>query len=56
MIWQAGVDGLLASGATIFEPTSGNIDISLATAARLKGDQLIGVMPDNTSIERHTIG
>jgi cysteine synthase len=55
MIEQAEASGLLAPGATILEPTSGNTGISLAMAARLKGYQLICVMPENTSIERHQL-
>ncbi len=55
MIEQAEADGLLAPGATILEPTSGNTGISLAMAARLKGYQLICVMPENTSIERRLL-
>jgi cysteine synthase len=55
MIEQAEADGLLAPGATILEPTSGNTGISLAMAARLKGYQLICVMPENTSIERRQL-
>ncbi|TGD87981.1 cysteine synthase [Mycolicibacterium sp. CH28] len=55
MIEQAERDGLLAPGATILEPTSGNTGISLAMAARLKGYRLICVMPENTSIERRQI-
>jgi [CysO sulfur-carrier protein]-thiocarboxylate-dependent cysteine synthase len=55
MIEQAEQDGLLAPGATILEPTSGNTGISLAMAARLKGYQLICVMPENTSIERRQL-
>jgi [CysO sulfur-carrier protein]-thiocarboxylate-dependent cysteine synthase len=55
MIEQAEADGLLASGATILEPTSGNTGISLAMAARLKGYRLICVMPENTSIERRQL-
>jgi cysteine synthase B len=55
MIAQAEADGLLAPGATILEPTSGNTGISLAMAARLKGYQLICVMPENTSIERRQL-
>src|SRR5215471_17278373 len=55
MIEQAERDGLLAPGATILEPTSGNTGISLAMAARLKGYRLICVMPENTSVERRQI-
>ena len=55
MIEQAERDGLLAPGATILEPTSGNTGISLAMAARLKGYRLICVMPENTSIERRQL-
>lgn len=52
MIEQAERDGLLAPGATILEPTSGNTGISLAMAALLKGYKMICVMPENTSVER----
>ncbi|CAM4232347.1 O-phosphoserine sulfhydrylase [Mycobacterium basiliense] len=55
MIEQAEVDGRLAPGATILEPTSGNTGISLAMAARLKGYRLICVMPENTSVERRQL-
>ncbi|OBK49741.1 PLP-dependent cysteine synthase family protein [Mycobacterium sp. 1081908.1] len=55
MIEQAEADGLLAPGATILEPTSGNTGISLAMAARLKGYRLICVMPENTSVERRQV-
>ncbi|MCV7200017.1 cysteine synthase [Mycobacterium angelicum] len=55
MIEQAERDGLLAPGATIVEPTSGNTGISLALAARLKGYRLICVMPENTSVERRQL-
>ncbi|BBY31071.1 PLP-dependent cysteine synthase family protein [Mycolicibacterium sediminis] len=55
MIEQAERDGLLAPGATILEPTSGNTGISLAMAAVLKGYRLICVMPENTSIERRQL-
>ena len=55
MIEQAERDGLLAPGATILEPTSGNTGISLAMAALLKGYRLICVMPENTSIERRQL-
>ncbi len=52
MVEQAEKDGLLTPGCTILEPTSGNTGISLAMAARLKGYNLVCVMPENTSSER----
>ena len=52
MVAQAEKDGLLAAGATILEPTSGNTGISLAMVARLRGYRMICVMPENTSAER----
>nr|WP_223205748.1 cysteine synthase [Gordonia jinghuaiqii] len=55
MIEQAERDGLLGEGSTILEPTSGNTGISLAMAAKLKGYQLICVMPENTSEERRSL-
>ncbi|MEE4022592.1 cysteine synthase [Gordonia sp. PKS22-38] len=55
MIEQAEQDGLLAPGSIILEPTSGNTGISLAMAAKLKGYQLICVMPENTSEERRSL-
>ncbi|WHT18355.1 cysteine synthase [Crossiella sp. CA-258035] len=55
MIEAAERDGLLTPGATILEPTSGNTGISLAMAAKLKGYQLICVMPENTSTERRQL-
>src|SRR6266536_3032222 len=55
MIEQAEKDGLLAPGATILEPTSGNTGISLAMVARLRGYRMICVMPENTSVERRQL-
>jgi cysteine synthase B len=52
MIEQAERDGILTPGCTILEPTSGNTGISLAMAAKLKGYDIICVMPENTSVER----
>ncbi|TAK69009.1 MAG: cysteine synthase [Actinomycetota bacterium] len=52
MVERAEQEGRLQPGATILEPTSGNTGISLAMAARLKGYQLVCVMPENTSAER----
>src|SRR5690606_17146656 len=55
MIEQAEADGVLRPGCTILEPTSGNTGISLAMAAKLKGYQLVCVMPENTSVERRQL-
>src|SRR5579863_5508536 len=55
MIEQAEKEGLLRPGSTILEPTSGNTGISLAMVAKLRGYQLIVVMPENTSEERRQI-
>jgi cysteine synthase B len=55
MVEQAEKDGLLRAGSTILEPTSGNTGISLAMVAKLRGYQLIVVMPENTSAERRDI-
>jgi [CysO sulfur-carrier protein]-thiocarboxylate-dependent cysteine synthase len=52
MVQAAEDDGSLSPGDTILEPTSGNTGISLAMAARLKGYDLVCVMPENTSPER----
>jgi [CysO sulfur-carrier protein]-thiocarboxylate-dependent cysteine synthase len=55
MISAAEKEGLLTPGATILEPTSGNTGISLAMAAKLRGYQIICVMPENTSAERRQL-
>jgi [CysO sulfur-carrier protein]-thiocarboxylate-dependent cysteine synthase len=55
MIEKAEADGLLKPGCTVLEPTSGNTGISLAMACKLKGYELICVMPENTSIERRQL-
>ncbi|HEU5419939.1 MAG TPA: cysteine synthase [Streptosporangiaceae bacterium] len=55
MITAAEKDGVLTPGATILEPTSGNTGISLAMVAKLRGYQLICVMPENTSVERRQL-
>ncbi|MDO9408700.1 cystathionine beta-synthase [Patulibacter sp.] len=52
MIEAAERDGLLRPGGTIVEPTSGNTGTGLAIAARLKGYQVIAVMPDKMSREK----
>src|ERR1700691_5550520 len=55
MVETAEKDALLRPGSTILEPTSGNTGISLAMIAKLRGYQLIVVMPENTSEERREI-
>lgn len=55
MVAAAEKDGLLQPGSVILEPTSGNTGISLAMAARVRGYQLICVMPENTSAERRML-
>jgi len=55
MVQAAERDGTLQPGATILEPTSGNTGISLAMVAKLRGYQLICVMPENTSAERRQL-
>ncbi len=55
MIEAAEADGSLTPGCTVLEPTSGNTGIALAMAAKLKGYQLVCVMPENTSIERRQL-
>ncbi|REE98640.1 PLP-dependent cysteine synthase family protein [Thermomonospora umbrina] len=55
MIAKAEKEGLLAPGRTILEPTSGNTGISLAMVARLRGYDIVCVMPENTSSERRQL-
>jgi len=55
MVERAEAEGLLTSGCTILEPTSGNTGISLAMVASLRGYKLICVMPENTSVERRQL-
>ena len=55
MIQAAEAEGRLTPGCTILEPTSGNTGISLAMVAKLRGYDLICVMPENTSVERRQL-
>src|SRR5215469_1574559 len=55
MVAAAEKEGRLTPGSTILEPTSGNTGISLAMVAKLRGYQLICVMPENTSAERREL-
>ncbi len=52
LIEAAERDGLLRPGGTIVEPTSGNTGTGLAMAARLKGYEVIAVMPDKMAREK----
>ena len=55
MIDAAEAAGELEPGRELLEPTSGNTGISLALVAKLKGDPLTCVMPENATEERRRL-
>ena len=55
MIEEAEKKGLLKSGGTIIEPTSGNTGTGLAMAACVKGYKMIFTMPDKMSDEKRSL-
>lgn len=55
MVEDAEARGVLKSGGTIIEPTSGNTGVGLAMVAAVKGYRLVLVMPESMSIERRRI-
>lgn len=55
MIEQAEAKGVLKSGMTIMEPTSGNTGIGIALVGAQKGYKVVIVMPENMSEERKKI-
>lgn len=55
MLDEAERKGLLAPGAVIIEPTSGNTGIGLCAVAAIRGYRCIIVMPENMSRERRLL-
>lgn len=55
MIEDAEKRGLLKTGATIIEPTSGNTGIGIASVAVVKGYRAILTLPETMSVERRNL-
>lgn len=55
MIEDAEKKGILKPGATIIEPTSGNMGVGMALVSAVKGYHLILTMPETMSIERRNL-
>lgn len=55
MVEAAEKSGVLKSGATIIEPTSGNTGVGLALVSAVRGYHLILTMPETMSVERRRL-